>query len=440
MISKNTLIATIVAAVLLISGVAVYASMGDTSGTDQHIYNSSEECSVSVCYDSGDGNVNETRVKGYNIKDILIDGMEDMGFGLIFDNDGSINSVDGKKADEGKVWVIWKWDTDWKVISSIYESGKVIDLKDNSAFGISMAKRFTTNPQGYTNPGFYVNVKIGNTDESVRVFSTTPKTIFIEAMKGAGHTVSEADGKITVDGTELTGTDGYVMLYQRTEFKITKDPITGEYTRDLVRDDKWEKVSLSDDKFFMRDRANFAIVPIVNGEYDEPNHMADETIYKPKGDFYVFLQISEDFIDLVDFENNAPGLTRNDLVGGIWVHTIASTADKALEKIFGEMGWDFVASEAIVGGNDLRGWIFYFFGLYSNGIYHSADESWDYPAQFNWNSEKEEWEFNQWTSGYYSYVSNPYFAVVYCNTPNNSSWVGPSDLTPEDAENLWATV
>ena len=440
MISKNTLIAAVAAMVLLISGVAVYSSMDGTSGSNPHIYSASEECSVSVCFDSGDGNVSETNVKGYNIRDILIDGMEDMGYELAFDNDGSISSADGKKADEGKVWVIWKWDTEWKVISSIYESGEVLDLKDNSAFGISMAKRFTTNPQGYTNPGFYVNVKVDGSDEPMRVFSTTPKTIFTEAMEGAGHTVDASDGNIAVDGTVLTGTDGYVLLYQHTEFKITKDPETGEYTRELTRDDKWEKVTLTDDKFFVRDRANFAIVPLVDGEYDGPEHMEDVIMYKPKGDFYIFLQVSEDFVDQVDFENNAPGIARNELAEGIWVHTVASTADEALEKIFGEMGWDFIASEAIVGGNDLRGWIFYFFGLYSNGIYHSADESWDYPAQFNWNFKKEEWEFNQWTSGYYSYVSNPYFAVIYCNTPNNSDWVGNPDLTPDDAKNPWATV
>ena len=232
------------------------------------------------------------------------------------------------------------------------------------------------------------------------------------------------------------------MLFrsQRTEFTITKDPVTGEYTRDLVKVDKWEKVSLSDDKFFMRDKANFAIVPVTDGEYEEPAYMDNGTIYKPKGDFYIFLQVTEEFVDLIDFENDAPGLTRDDLVNGIWVHTVESTADRALEKIFGEMGWDYIASEAVVGGNDLRGWIFYFFGLYSNGVYHSADESWDYPAQFNWNSNKEEWEFNQWTSGYYSYVSNPYFAVLYCNTINNSSWVGDPNLTPEDAKNPWISV
>lgn len=440
MASKNKIAVVIIAAIVSVGGISVYLSMDDSSDNHQAIYHTDENCLVSLCYDSGDGEVHETNVTGRNIKDILIDGMRDLGSELTFYNDGSIKTIDGKTADDGKVWAIWKWDTEWYIIGSIYDSKEKISLKENAAFGISMANRFTTNPQGYTNPGFYVNVNTPGSGDVQKVFSTTPKTIFIEAMENIGHDVQESDGNITVDGETITDTNGYALLHQHTEFKVIKNEETGWYERTLIQDDKWERVTLTDERFYIRDRANFAIVPIVENSYDEPEYMEIEVAYKPEGDIFIFLQVEESFVDLIDFDNDAPGLTREELVNGIWVKTVSSTVDNALEKIFSEMEWDYIASEAIVGGNDLRGWIFYFFGLYSNGIYHPEDATWDYPVQYNWNFAKEEWEYNQWTSGYYSYVSNPYFAVIYGNAAKDCNWIGDPDLAPEDAEHLRATV
>lgn len=269
-ISKKTIVATLVVAVLSIGGASVYLLRDDTSNNRQTIYHTDEDCEVSLSYDSGDGEVHVTDVTGRNIKDILIDGMQNLGSELTFHNDGSIKNIDGKVADDGKVWAIWKWDVEWEIIESIYNPNEKIGLKERAAFGISMANKYPTSPQGYTNPGFYVKVKGPGSDEVQRVFSATPKAIFIEAMENTSHDVQESDGNIIVDGTKMTDTEGYTLLFQYFEDEWVIDPITGRFTGETIRVYDWDVVKITDENFVVKDKANIAIVSISGGSYESP--------------------------------------------------------------------------------------------------------------------------------------------------------------------------